>query len=126
MRVFVGVALAAIMLSGCASMPDQQRIAAMSAGAGAATGAAIGAAGGGGVGAIAGAAAGAAAGDMVGYFIKPGGCYFRNRRGEVWRVPCQDRRVLLSEACFRRGTAFAFEGDHNRDRIACPRVPLPR
>ena len=78
MRGLIVGALAATMLSGCASMPDQDRT--ILAGAT--------------VGAI-----GAAAGGVVGSLIKDNACYIRNRRGEIWRVPCTDQRVR-AKACF--------------------------
>ena len=126
MRASVIVAaLTAIMLSGCASTPDQQKIAVLSAGGGAAAGALVGAAAAGPTGAVIGAGAGGVAGGMVGYLVTPKGCYFRNKRGELWRVPCKDRRVMAA-ACFTDNGFFAIQGFSDRHQVACPRVPLPR
>jgi hypothetical protein len=100
MRGMIVAVCAAIFLSGCASAPDyqQQRNALIGAGVGAGVGALIGSATGGPPGAWAGAAIGAATGGVVGYLIRPEGCYFRNRRGELWQVPCEEARG--AEGCF--------------------------
>ena len=99
MRGLIVGALAATMLSGCASMPDQDRTILAGATVGAGVGALIGSASGGPPGGWAGAAIGAAAGGVVGSLIKDNACYIRNRRGEIWRVPCTDQRVR-AKACF--------------------------
>ena len=99
MRALLVVAAAAIMLSGCASAPEQDRNILIGAGVGAGVGALIGSASGGPPGGWAGAAVGAAAGGVVGALVKGNACYFRNKRGELWQVPCEDPRVR-SEACF--------------------------
>src|SRR5664279_2543061 len=99
MRGFLLVVLAAIMLSGCASAPERDRNMVIGAGIGAGIGALIGSASGGPPGGWAGAAIGAAAGGAVGSLIKDNACYIRNRRGEIWRVPCTDQRVR-AKACF--------------------------
>ena len=100
MQKMLAIALAAAMLSGCAAMPDEQRNALLGAASGAGVGALIGSATGGGPGAIAaGAVIGGAAGGIVGYLIRPEGCYFRNTRGELWRVPCE-YTPRTRQACF--------------------------
>jgi len=99
MRGLLLVCLAAITLSGCASAPDRDRNVLIGAAAGAGIGAVIGSASSGPPGAWAGAAIGAAAGGVVGYFVRDNACYFRNKRGEIWQVPCEDTRVR-AEACF--------------------------
>jgi hypothetical protein len=100
MRKFVVVLFAAILLSGCGSLPDQQRNTLIGTGVGAGIGALVGSATGGGPGAIAvGAAIGGAAGGIIGYYAGPDHCYFRNQRGEIWQVPCEDLRVR-AKACF--------------------------
>jgi len=99
MRVFIVVAFAAMMLSGCAAMPDRDRNTLIGAGVGAGVGALIGSAVGGPAGTAVGATIGGTTGGVVGYLIRPEGCYFRNKRGELWQVPCEDR-VVRSEACF--------------------------
>ena len=113
MRGLIVGALAATMLSGCASMPDQDRVILAGAAVGAGVGALIGSASGGPPGGWAGAAIGAAAGGAVGALIKDNACYIRNRRGEIWRVPCTDQRVRAA-ACFV-GTA-----PHTLTEVSCP------
>ena len=81
-------------------MPDKQRNTLIGTTVGAGVGALIGSATGGGPAAIAvGAAIGGAAGGIIGYWAGPDACYYRNRRGEVWQVPCIDPRER-SQACF--------------------------
>jgi hypothetical protein len=99
MRGFIAVLCMAVILSGCAAAPDEQRNALIGAGVGAGVGALIGSATGGPAGGWAGAAIGAATGGVIGYLIRPEGCYFRNSRGELWRVPCEEARTR-TEACF--------------------------
>jgi len=91
--------LAAAVLSGCSSAPDRDRNVLVGAAAGAGVGALIGSASGGPAGMWAGAAIGAASGGVIGYFVTNNACYFRNKRGEVWQVACEDPRVR-AEACF--------------------------
>jgi hypothetical protein len=100
-RIFVAVALAAILLSGCGSMPDLQRNTLFGTAAGI------------GVGALVGAAIGGATGGAIASLIRPPACYFRNKRGELWQVPCEDLRVR-AEACFVGGTPVTLE------EVACP------
>ncbi len=92
------VALAAILLSSCVGMPDRDRNTLAGIGAGAGVGALIGTAGGP-AGTWIGAASGAAAGGVIASLIRPDACYFRNRRGELWQVPC-DGPVVGAEACY--------------------------
>jgi uncharacterized membrane protein len=99
MRGFLLVVLAAIMLSGCASAPERDRNMVIGAGIGAGVGALIGSASGGPPGGWAGAAIGAATGGTIGAMVGHQACYIRNKRGELWQVPCEDTRVR-SEACF--------------------------
>jgi hypothetical protein len=100
MRAFVVVVVAAFALSGCASMPDHQRKSLVAAGVGAGLGAAVGAAtGGAGLAIAAGAVGGGAAGGIIAAYAGPHGCFYRNHRGELWKVPCEDTRVK-AEACF--------------------------
>lgn len=100
MRAFFGAVMAALLLSGCASMPDHQRNSILAAGIGAGAGALIGAATGAGPVAIAvGAAAGGTAGGIIAAYAGPQGCFFRNKRGELWKVPCNDPRIK-AEGCF--------------------------
>ena len=103
MRGLIVGALAATMLSGCAAMPDRDRNILIGTGVGAGVGALIGSASSGPPGAWAGAAIGAAAGGVVGSLIKDSACYIRNRRGEIWQVPCSDQRIR-AEACFVGGS----------------------
>ena len=113
MRV-VAVSLAAAMLTGCASMPDQQKTdllaAAVGAGAGALIGSSIPTTGPGAI--IVGAVVGGAAGGIIGAYITPRGCFFRNARGELWRVPCEVTPPK-SKACYI-GSPGALE------EVECP------
>jgi hypothetical protein len=100
MRAFFGLVLAALLLSGCASMPDHQRNSILGAGIGAGVGALVGTATGAGPLAIAaGAVIGGATGGIIAAYAGPQGCFFRNRRGELWKVPCEDPRIK-AEGCF--------------------------
>jgi hypothetical protein len=113
MRRLIAVVCAAIFLSGCAAAPPEQRNALIGAGVGAGVGALIGSAAGGPPAAWAGAAIGAAAGGLVGYLIRPEGCYFRNVRGELWQVPCEEARTR-AEAC------FYGRGPDGIEQVECP------
>ncbi len=106
MRGFLAVIFLGLALSGCAALPDYQRQALIGAGLGAGAGALIGAsivggaAAAGGPAAIAiGAAVGGAAGGIIAANLGKPACYFRNKRGEIWMVPCEDERIRR-EACF--------------------------
>src|SRR5665213_494912 len=96
------VTLTAIMLSGCASAPQRDRNALFGAGVGAGIGALIGSASGGPPAMWAGAAIGAASGGVIGYFVRNDACYFRNRAGEIWQIPCESLPVG-AHACFVGG-----------------------
>ena len=110
--LFVAICMA-IVLSGCAAAPPEQRNALLGATVGAGVGAAIGAAAGGPVGGWTGAAVGAGVGGIVGYLIRPEGCYFQNRRGELWQVPCDEARAR-GMACFRG------RGPDGVEQVECP------
>jgi hypothetical protein len=116
MRSILVVTLAAIMLSGCASMSDRDRNILVGAGVGAGVGALIGSASAGPPGGWTGAAIGGATGGLIGSLIEPEACYFRNRRGEIWQIPCEDTRVR-AEACFV-GTRFG-----GLREVSCRRRP---
>lgn len=98
MRGLLVAILAATMLSGCAAAPERERNMLIGAGVGAGVGALIGSASGP-PGMWTGAVIGAASGGVIGYFVKNNACYFRNKRGEVWQVACEDPRVK-AEGCF--------------------------
>ena len=100
MRRLLVVALATILLSGCASLPDRDNHILIGSGLGAGVGALIGSASGGPPGGWAGAAIGSASGAVIGSLVKHKACYFRNKRGELWQIPCEDPRVKYAEACF--------------------------
>ena len=95
----IAIAVAIILLSGCAGAPERERNTLIGVGAGAGVGALIGWAAGGPTGAWIGAAAGGATGGVIAYLVRPDGCYFRNRRGELWQVPC-DPRIVGSVTCY--------------------------
>ena len=113
MRGVIATICIAGVLSGCAAAPDQQRNALIGAGVGAGVGALVGSATGGPPGAWAGAAIGAATGGFIGYLIRPEGCYFRNSRGELWQVPCEEARTR-AEAC------FVGRGPDGLEQVECP------
>src|SRR5690348_9001320 len=99
MRGAIIAVCAAALLSGCGSMPDQQRNTLIGIGVGAGVGALIGSAvatGGGSI--AAGAAIGGVTGGVIGSLIRPDACYFTNRRGELWQIPC-GHRPLGAVAC---------------------------
>jgi hypothetical protein len=96
------IVVMALLLSGCASAPQRDRNMLIGAGFGAAAGALIGSAAGGPPAAWAGAAIGAVSGGVIGSLVKDHGCYIRNKRGELWQVPCDGPRVR-AEACFVSG-----------------------
>ena len=91
MKRLFGAALATVILSGSALASDFDRQLFF----GAAVGAGIGAAAGGPVG----AAIGGASGGVIAFIIRPDGCYIRNRRGEIWQVPCS-RVIRAASSCF--------------------------
>ena len=91
---------AAVALSGCSGMQLSERNALMGSGAGAGAGALVGFAVGGPPTAWLGAAVGGAAGSVIGYLIRPEGCFFQNRSGELWQVPC-DRTPVRVAGCYR-------------------------
>jgi len=113
MRGLIAAICVAILLSGCAAAPPEQRNALLGATVGAGVGAAIGSAAGGPTGMWAGVAAGAVVGGVVGYLIRPEGCYLRNSRGETWQVPCDEVRSR-GEACFRG------RGPDGVEQVECP------
>ena len=113
MRGLIAAICIAILLSGCAAAPPEQRNALIGATLGAGVGAAIGTAAGGPTGTWAGAAAGAVVGGIIGYVIRPEGCYYRNKRGELWQVPCDEARSR-AEACFRG------RGPDGVEQVECP------
>ena len=81
-------------------MPYEQRNTLIGFGLGAGTGALVASAvatGGGSI--AAGAIIGAATGATIGSLIKPDACYFSNRRGELWQIPCE-YRPASAVACF--------------------------
>ena len=95
----VAIGMGALLLSGCAAAPDLERNTLIGVGAGAGVGALVGLAAGGPTAAWIGAAVGGAAGGVIGYLVRPDGCYFRNQRGELWQVPC-DPRITGSVTCY--------------------------
>ena len=99
MRGFLAVILAAIVLSGCASTPERDRNIALGIGVGAGAGALIGSAAAGPTGVWPGAAIGAATGGLIGALIRNEACYWRNKQGELWQVPCEGPRANL-HGCF--------------------------
>jgi hypothetical protein len=99
MQKFLGVAVATIVLSGSAAASDFEQNVLLGIGLGAGAGALIGSAAGGPAGAAVGAAIGGASGGVIVVLIRPDGCYFQNRRGEIWQTSCQ-RAIRGASACY--------------------------
>jgi hypothetical protein len=99
MQRFLGVALATIVLTGSAAASEFERNVLGGATLGAGIGALIGSATGGPAGALAGAAIGGGAAGVIVFLIRPDGCYFQNRRGEIWQTSCQ-RVIRGASACY--------------------------
>lgn len=93
------VASAALMLSGCAAVPQRDSTIMLGASVGAGVGALIGSASGGPPGGWAGAAIGAVSGGVIGSMVGRDACYVRNRSGELWQVSCEAPRAR-SDVCF--------------------------
>jgi len=113
MRRFIGVALAMAVLSGSAAASELERNVFIGAGLGAGVGALIGSATGGPAGAGIGAAIGGAAGGTISFLIRPDRCFIRNRRGELWQVPCHGRPV-------RASTCYVGNDVSGLRRVPCP------
>jgi hypothetical protein len=114
MRTVFLIIIAGVFLSGCAAMPDSQRSVLAGAAIGTGVGALVGSATGTGPAAIAvGAAIGGVTGGIIGASVGSQACYFRNKRGEIWRVPCEDTRIR-AEACFVGGAVGGTE------QVYCP------
>jgi hypothetical protein len=90
MRRGLLIALLALVLSGCAAMPERDRNVLTGSVLGAGVGALVGHAVGGPATGWLGAAVGSAAGGAIGYLIRPEGCFIHNSRDELWQVPCDD------------------------------------
>jgi len=113
MLKFLAIASAAVILSGCGSVPVRDRVTLTGAVVGAGIGAAVGSATAGPPGGWAGAAIGYAAGGFVGYLIQPGGCYYRNRRGEMWQVSCEGK-FAGHAACYTGNDLYGYT------EVPCP------
>lgn len=106
------VVVVATTLTGCASAPQRDRNILAGAGIGAGIGALVGSASGGPPGGWAGAAIGAASGGAIASLIPHEGCYIRNKRGEVWQVPCGNPR-------FRSERCYVDHAPSNISQVAC-------
>ena len=113
MRRFLGVALATVVLTGSAAASDFDRQVFFGTLLGAGFGAAVGTAGGP-AGTAIGAAVGAGAGGAVAFLMRPDGCFIRNRRGELWQVPCRGPIVRGASACFVGSEVRGLQ------QVACP------
>jgi hypothetical protein len=109
MRGILLAGCAALLLSGCVtsyqsgpaasmSVHNQQVLLGVLAGAGAGALIAAAAASGGGPIVVA-AVAGGAGGGVIASFIRPNNCYFVNKRGELWQIPCE-QQPASAMACF--------------------------
>jgi hypothetical protein len=110
---FIAIASMVVLLAGCGSMPDRDRNALIGAGVGAGVGAAIGSTHGN---LLAGIAIGAVTGGVIGYIVTPEACYFRNKLGEIWQVPCEDRRI-------RAAACFIGHAPYNLQQVSCTGRP---
>lgn len=109
-----------LLLSGCGSMTDEQKRGLAGAVIGAGVGALVGSSVAVGPGPIwVGAAVGGATGGLVASLISPQGCFIRNARGEVWRVPCEQAIPREARACY-------FGTVRNLEEIDCRGQPGPR
>jgi hypothetical protein len=95
-------------------MTEQDRRTWFGAGAGAGAGALIGSAAGG---PLVGAAVGGAVGGTIAYFIRPEGCFYRNRRGEFWQVPCEDK-IIGRPTCYIGNDVKGYEPVDCRRRLS--------
>jgi hypothetical protein len=98
MRGLIVGALAPTILSGCASMPNQDRNILTSAAVGAGAPRSLARPPAAPAGVWLGAAIGGAGG-VIGFLIKENHWDIRNPRGEIWQVPFTDQRVK-APACF--------------------------
>jgi len=89
---FLSFAFATVLLTAPAAASDFDRQVLL----GVALGASVGALAGAGVG----AAIGGVSGGVIAALIRPEGCYIRNRRGELWQVPCQGPTGRGASACY--------------------------
>lgn len=122
MRKVLVLTLIGALLSGCGAVPDVDRNSLMGSASGAAVGALVGSAVGGPPAAWLGAAVGSTTGGVIGYLIRPDGCFFENSKGELWQVPC-DLQPARAEGCYRgneiRGlteVSCPYEWRHRRIR----------
>jgi hypothetical protein len=115
MRRVLAILLLSGFLAGCGSMPERDRAFVIGTGVGAGVGAVIGSATAGPPGAWIGAGVGGGAGGAVASIIRPEACYLRNRRGELWQVPCEGRQAKLAEVCYASGWFGSLEP------VPCPR-----
>ena len=116
---FVVVALVATVLSGCGAVPDRDRNTVMGSAAGAGVGALVGSATGGPPAAWLGAAVGGAAGGVIGFLIRPDGCYIQYQNGELWQVDCNDREVRAA-GCYVGNEIWGLR------EVPCPYRPHRR
>lgn len=50
---------------------------------------------------VVGAVVGGASGGVIASLIRPNHCYFVNRRGELWQIPCEHTpTTAVARACF--------------------------
>jgi hypothetical protein len=115
MRKGLVVVLVAMLLAGCAAMPERDRNTIAGATVGAGVGALVGWAVGGPSAGWIGAAVGSAAGGAIGYMIRPEGCFIHNARNELWQVPCDDMPVR-AVGCYTGNTEIFGVRE-----IECPR-----
>jgi hypothetical protein len=114
MRTGLVIASLAVVLSGCGGMTERDTVILMGTSAGAGAGALIGTAAGG---PLLGAAVGGAVGGTIAYFIRPDGCFYRNRQGEFWQVPCE-QKLIGRPACYIGNEMKGYEQVDCRRRVA--------
>ena len=111
----VVVALVATVLSGCGAVPDRHRNMLMGSAAGAGVGALVGSATGG----PPAAWLGAAVGGVIGFLIRPDGCYVQYQNGELWQVPCNDQ-IVRAAGCYVGNEIWGLH------EVSCPYRPHRR
>jgi hypothetical protein len=109
MRRVFAIALMTAFLAGCGSMPERDRAYVVGTTVGAGVGAVVGSATAGPPGGWIGAGIGGATGGAVAAIVRPDACYVRNRRGELWQVPCEGRQARLAEVCYVSGWFGSME-----------------
>jgi hypothetical protein len=119
MRSFLALALITALLSGCGSIPERNHNTILGSAAGAGAGALVGMGVGGPPAAWLGAGVGSVAGGVIGYLIRPEGCFVQYQNGELWQVDCKDQPVRET-GCYVGNEIIGLQ------KVACPYRPQRR